>query len=876
MSNLKRFLALTLAMLMVVGAMAVSAKSFTDVATAAPYAEAVDVLSELGVIAGTSADEFSPDALVERQQMAMFIARLATAKPAWFAVEAAAVFKDQKDPGYNAAIAYAVTNGIILGRSSTEFDGAATVTLQEAATMLCRALGYYTNAMNAAYPMSYLMMADEIGLLKKLENVAPTDALTRGEVAIMLYNAFYAKIASVDMVYGPNGMDRIVEVPSDANAKYLSTSKWDCKEFKGAGVVATVDFTLKSNSPVATSKSIADPVRIVANGYNKVVSFASISKFFTEGATPADMLGVELKVLVKNDKIIKIDVVGSKFTTKVASYNDADSKKIVTVNGVAYNLTSGLDLTYPADGDNCFYMYVGSDIQKIAAVPASISQIKSGFFMMDVINEGRDSQMIVYKPLTFGKVTLDTTNNKLQLGGKNITKNTVGAVKDSYVTYFTNGNNLVEVVALATKSENNKVVKIAGTTVTFENGTTAPAVAPDTLPIASAELITLNLGSSYNVYSIDGKVVKTETFAASAAYTSKPYYYVSGITATADEFTGALTYKVRVVDQAGVETVKVITKINDVVIKDISSTIRVSIAGSDRIDWAGVSTNLLNEVVTLDGDKLYTYDMGASSDKYHGVVLSNGAIAQYDTAVNAVAVVKTFKKHTSIAGLYSITNGIDSVRNVILTDNTKVLVKASDGYAVFTGKDIPSLAVSFTGKSAYIYRENSAGINELTYLFASTESKISELKGVTSTTDNLYIFINVAAYTEKTKTYNVINITTGAADQLTFTNDNGYASINYAYGVNSHIYKITTAGAADEQSTVKTIRLSGGYLNDNGTIYTTTGTKYYQWNSAADKLTYETKSASDFDATKKYDALYVVINNNVAYVIVRGEHVTVS
>ena len=76
MRNFKKFLALVLAMLMV-SACAVSVSAYADQAAinATGYAEAVDVLSTLGVIAGDGTN-FNLDDLPDRQQASVMVVRM--------------------------------------------------------------------------------------------------------------------------------------------------------------------------------------------------------------------------------------------------------------------------------------------------------------------------------------------------------------------------------------------------------------------------------------------------------------------------------------------------------------------------------------------------------------------------------------------------------------------------------------------------------------------------------------------------------------------------------------------------------------------------------------------------------------------------------
>ncbi|MBQ2765603.1 MAG: S-layer homology domain-containing protein, partial [Clostridia bacterium] len=82
MKNLKRFISGSLATLMIVASMVTgaSAKSYDDVTSTDRYAEQIEILSDIGVIKGTSENEFSPEEKVTREQMALLLFRLMLGK----------------------------------------------------------------------------------------------------------------------------------------------------------------------------------------------------------------------------------------------------------------------------------------------------------------------------------------------------------------------------------------------------------------------------------------------------------------------------------------------------------------------------------------------------------------------------------------------------------------------------------------------------------------------------------------------------------------------------------------------------------------------------------------------------------------------------
>ena len=207
MRNLKKFLALVLAMLMVVSASAmVSADDFTDVAADNAYAAAINDLAVKGIVAGTSATTFNPDADVQRYQMALFIARATTGEVGdeannglW--ANGIVPFTDVTE--YKGAIQHAYLNGIIKGRTDTTFDPAGNIAYVDALTMAVRALGYT----DCEYPWGFYNKAVELGLTAGVAVDALYTTLDRAETAQIIYNMIYAKRANSDVSFATENFD---------------------------------------------------------------------------------------------------------------------------------------------------------------------------------------------------------------------------------------------------------------------------------------------------------------------------------------------------------------------------------------------------------------------------------------------------------------------------------------------------------------------------------------------------------------------------------------------------------------------------------------------------------------------------------------------
>ena len=126
---------------------AVFAREYQDVEASNPAKDEIDILSDIGVIVGTSENEFSPDENVTREQRALLLFRLLLNKADGGRVYTSP-FTDLYDDTYSGAISWANASGYILGTSDTTFEPTEGITLQDAMTMLVRALGQSSESMN--------------------------------------------------------------------------------------------------------------------------------------------------------------------------------------------------------------------------------------------------------------------------------------------------------------------------------------------------------------------------------------------------------------------------------------------------------------------------------------------------------------------------------------------------------------------------------------------------------------------------------------------------------------------------------------------------------------------------------------------------------
>ncbi len=149
MRNLKKILALVLALIMSLSLMATAgAGSFQDVTDDNPYKTAIDILDELKVFQGFEDGTFKPTDTLNRAQAAVLVYRIATGDVENKYLDNYTFMQQSKFTdldGYNWAkgyINYCQNAGIVVGTSSTTFDPGAKVTGYQLLVMLLRTLGY--------------------------------------------------------------------------------------------------------------------------------------------------------------------------------------------------------------------------------------------------------------------------------------------------------------------------------------------------------------------------------------------------------------------------------------------------------------------------------------------------------------------------------------------------------------------------------------------------------------------------------------------------------------------------------------------------------------------------------------------------------------
>ena len=189
MKNLKKVLAFVVVFAMMF-TFAVSANSFPDVSETASYAEAVTILSSLGLMIGDDNGNFNPDKILTRAEAATLIVRARGLESAAAGAKGATAFTDVAAEHWASGfINMATQTGIIVGMGDGTFKPEDQVTYEQFVKMIVAALGYTPVAdAQGGYPTGYLVVASREGITKGATGSAGEPA-ARSTVARLLYNA---------------------------------------------------------------------------------------------------------------------------------------------------------------------------------------------------------------------------------------------------------------------------------------------------------------------------------------------------------------------------------------------------------------------------------------------------------------------------------------------------------------------------------------------------------------------------------------------------------------------------------------------------------------------------------------------------------------
>lgn len=181
-------------------------KTFKDVMPATSEGRAIELLSALGFVKGDGGGRFRPNDRISRGEFALMITN---------------IFRDELKTGADSpfidvegnedlkqAVSILYSRGIMVGGTDGRFRPDDSITAAEAIKTVVSLLGYDLIAQkNGGYYKGYLAEASELGILKNL-SLRHDEAITRGEISLLLVNAFDVNVLGMS---SSSGMGMTIE-----------------------------------------------------------------------------------------------------------------------------------------------------------------------------------------------------------------------------------------------------------------------------------------------------------------------------------------------------------------------------------------------------------------------------------------------------------------------------------------------------------------------------------------------------------------------------------------------------------------------------------------------------------------------------------------
>lgn len=299
MKNLKKVLALVLAVVMIMGVVTVaSAKTYKDADAEAfkNYADAIDALSSLKILDGFEDETFKADGTLTRAQAAKIVAIVHNAATnGRIQSDIADLYSNAQNPFVDCNTSWALPyinycriTGLADGMTATTYAPKREVTGVQFLKLMLTTLNFNTakeGYTGTGWDINVLNRANEIGLTAGLEDgwkaIAP---IKRGEAAQVLYNALTAYLVE----YGQKVKNNYV---SDTTlGKYYNYS------FISNEQVAKSGYTLGGKMGISITRATDDFRR---PGYNW--SYGSWAAFYMDKPVNSYTTAVTMCNILKND-----------------------------------------------------------------------------------------------------------------------------------------------------------------------------------------------------------------------------------------------------------------------------------------------------------------------------------------------------------------------------------------------------------------------------------------------------------------------------------------------------------------------------------------------------------------------------------------------
>ena len=158
------------------------------------YEEAVEFLSAYGVVNGFPDGTYKPDDPVTRAQISKMITIVLGFEE--FTENMESTFTDMDGHWAERYVEVAHAFDIVQGYLDGTFGPDNEITYTEVITMIVRSLGYTDQSLPGSWPYDYLVKAGDLGIVDGIPLAG--DQATRGDIALMTYNALFSEKGTVN------------------------------------------------------------------------------------------------------------------------------------------------------------------------------------------------------------------------------------------------------------------------------------------------------------------------------------------------------------------------------------------------------------------------------------------------------------------------------------------------------------------------------------------------------------------------------------------------------------------------------------------------------------------------------------------------------
>ncbi len=714
MKNLKKVLALGLSATMVSSMFVTAGAAFTDQADI-KSTDAVNMLSALGVINGYEDGSYKPETVVTRAEMAkmIFVVRNNQVDDSAYQ-NFATKFTDIKGHWAAGYIKFCESQGIIAGKTATQFDPDAPVTGVEAAKMLLVLTGYTPDKAGLTGSMwatNTLKWAAEAGILDDV-NSALEQGLPRQYAAQEIYNTLDAyrvkwSTDSNSFDYFQNG-----GVQEKVGRKYMGL-------YSSVGTLVSV---AKQNLTLTNVEGAeSDPISTSTSGATVTYQYGTdFSKVTTDYS---NMLGQKVKIMFKDGKTNTVLGVypTSDNTIYTANANsvEPDGEK-VKVNGSSYSMkVTTTDATPVTVNDKIAVYYTDVDGTTTEYTKNTGSTVKDASYfddldqsanMLTFVDSDADSKLdtAIITEYAAAKVTYASAS-QIVAGGVTYKyaddKIADGIQKDDWVVVSYDRFNDCQKVT--------KADKITGKLTATKTGT-------------------LSTKATFNKYSIDGTWYNVATNGTVKGNQTDLNTVKAGDSVEAVAVNGVLYYVKRTSTATN-------GNISDVaMILDTDTVVGTKKASIALFDGTKMTVDIDSDTaVTLTPGNVYEYTVSGSDYKFTNLLTGESANKeQYSD----------FTAYDSSLGLNAAKDEVTGVESSAkIDDSAKVLLYADNDRKAITGKQFKALdftAITVVGVTS-AFKGDMGGLTRI----GAMTVEVSALPDTLTTKDNYAYILDDAVKT---------------------------------------------------------------------------------------------------------------------------------